>query len=977
MYQNGYGLADYTKPSRYNFVFRKMVLLYKTYSPVMRSFLYLFLLSVSILSFGQNKTRTRSVDYTRYDQMMGTLPYAPDKLKAAKALLDEVNKLFTPEDEEYFSGYKMISLYYEMAFDLIRAQELTQKAIDAYEKNYPFYNRGYATVTKETAVYIYTDFSRIQRSLNLFEKDIKFLESKRAVLDVEGQSNVRLLFYTEYAQALLGAERYSESVEIALKLRNLVESGALAINMQSADELFKINASDPPEVQAQMKTAKEQYEKTMREAQEATLSTQRILYNSVLGNAYFKQFQFKESVPYTQAWLTETTKLQAYAMKAMSSYQAQVNYPDSVKRQLKETEEFMTRMQQIGGSSLALVIAACKTDQVPLAEQSPKGEVDKAAYYQLTKQLDKAEQAYQTAFTLMKDLARYRFSGTASELMAAGIQPSYINLQVQKGNLELARTETLKAITREEEILKKSFPFFSEGEKKEFFKSYTQKLERYFSLLLLMAEKNKTYSEEVLNKLLQAKGIILDVTREQEKRLKKSKDKTVIDQINQIRKLRDKLSSFYQLSLKNPAPALADSINKVSVRINELERKVNEKLGALTDPLKPVTWKQVQAKLKQGEVYLEILRLKRENFLFDKPLVQYWAFVIKKDDSAPTFFQISEGETFDGRSLKNYQNRIKGNLDDMDSYKTYWAKINENLSGSKRIFLSGDGAYHMINPLTLKNPNTDKYLLSEIVLTRVSTGRDFLNPLTAPVAHRDVALIGNPSFEMSRRGATNQYLGKEVDSEPYREASVVRSGISKLPGTQKEVEIIQSMASTKGITTNVLAGNKANESLVKGLNNPSLLHIATHGEFDQQSKAESYLKSKLILAGAADDEPFSLEDYTKYEDGFLTAYEVTQLELSKTNLVVLSACETGLGEVQSGEGVWGLQRAFQLAGARTVMGSLWKISDEATVAFMNAFYQKYFSGADIQTSYQSAMEATLQQHPHPYFWGAFTITGMN
>ena len=153
------------------------------------------------------------------------------------------------------------------------------------------------------------------------------------------------------------------------------------------------------------------------------------------------------------------------------------------------------------------------------------------------------------------------------------------------------------------------------------------------------------------------------------------------------------------------------------------------------------------------------------------------------------------------------------------------------------------------------------------------------------------------------------------------------------------------------------------------------MHIATHGEFDSDNSVDSYLKSKLILAGAADKESFFLSDYEKFEDGYLTAYEVIQLELSTTQIVVLSACETGLGEVQSGEGVWGLQRAFQLAGARNVMGSLWKISDVATAGFMEAFYKSYFSGTGTQTAYKAAMTETRKSFAHPYFWGAFILNG--
>jgi CHAT domain-containing protein len=99
--------------------------------------------------------------------------------------------------------------------------------------------------------------------------------------------------------------------------------------------------------------------------------------------------------------------------------------------------------------------------------------------------------------------------------------------------------------------------------------------------------------------------------------------------------------------------------------------------------------------------------------------------------------------------------------------------------------------------------------------------------------------------------------------------------------------------------------------------------------------------------------------------------------LPDTRLVVLSACETGLGEIQSGEGVWGLQRAFQLAGARSVMGSLWKISDEATVTFMDAFYEHYLRTKNISQAYQQAMQTTRQEYPQPYYWGAFTLIGAN
>ncbi|HWA35288.1 MAG TPA: CHAT domain-containing protein, partial [Cyclobacteriaceae bacterium] len=776
----------------------------------------------------------------------------------------------------------------------------------------------------------------------------------------------------------LGAERYPEAISVALKLKDLTESGSLGFNMQSSDEIFKINATDPPEVQAQMKKAKADYEKAMKQSQESVLAGQRMTYNSVLGTAYFKQYRYNESVPYLRAMADEYKKMMVVVHKAMNDAVAQSGsyQVDSLKQMVEGSSKYVQQLSQLGGSSSQLIIAAMRANQSAVAAPYATGSLDKAVLAQMSGQFPKAEENYQASFALLKEMSAYKFASSVGDQMRKAYSPFYTNLQVVSGKLDKAYVEMDRMIRDEETTLKKNFQFFSESEKKEFFKAYNQKLERFYSLLFIMTEKNTDKTAEILDKILQTKGVILDVTRAQEKLLKKIKDKPTLDQVQQIRKLRDKLAAFYQLSLKNPGPSIADSISRTSLKISDLERKVNEKLGVVTDVLKTVSWKDVQSKLRKGEVYLEVLRLRRDNFAFDQPTVQYWGFVIKPGAPAPTLFKISEGEAFEGRGLKNYQNRIKNQLDDSESFKSYWASIKANTGEGSSLIFSGDGVYHMINPLTLKNDQSGKYLLSEIMLRRVSTGRDFL--VSAPVAsmNREITLIGNPAFAMSRKGTGNLYQGKEFDKVAGDEVKV-RSGLSQLPGTQMEVESIQGIAVSKGMRTNILSGNQATEAGVKNLRNQQVVHIATHGEFDQLPKADGYLKAKLILAGAADAEPFGIADYSKYEDGFLTAYEVTQLDLDQTNLVVLSACETGAGEVQSGEGVWGLQRAFQLAGARTVMGSLWKISDEATATYMKSFYEKYLNGADVNEAYRSAMLKTMETYPEPYYWGAFILTGAN
>jgi CHAT domain-containing protein len=193
------------------------------------------------------------------------------------------------------------------------------------------------------------------------------------------------------------------------------------------------------------------------------------------------------------------------------------------------------------------------------------------------------------------------------------------------------------------------------------------------------------------------------------------------------------------------------------------------------------------------------------------------------------------------------------------------------------------------------------------------------------------------------------------------------------------------------------------DHLVKIQRSPSILHLATHGFFLSDAKqastpdligpsrAKSYpgnrlellarvpnplLRSGLALAGVntwlqeCDD---ALPP--KAEDGLLTAFDVAGLDLLDTDLVVLSACETGLGTIQVGEGVFGLRRAFMLAGAKTLVMSLWKVPDQATQELMVDFYQRLLTGAPRAQALREAQLALRSVYPDPCYWGAFICQG--
>ena len=222
---------------------------------------------------------------------------------------------------------------------------------------------------------------------------------------------------------------------------------------------------------------------------------------------------------------------------------------------------------------------------------------------------------------------------------------------------------------------------------------------------------------------------------------------------------------------------------------------------------------------------------------------------------------------------------------------------------------------------------------------------------------------------------------------------------SSLEYTSEEAAAIDSLLNEKGITTKTVLGEEALESVFKKVTSTDILHIATHGFFLPEQKItknpEDFLRrfaendrkptleNPLLRCGLAFSGANSASSVKKGEDGLATAIEIASMKLPGTDLVTLSACVTGLGEVKSGEGVYSLHRAFLLAGAKTVLASLWQVPDLQTNDLMVEFYRKYLLGKNISKS-DALREAQLKvieqlrkQYgaANPAYWGAFVSIG--
>lgn len=302
-----------------------------------------------------------------------------------------------------------------------------------------------------------------------------------------------------------------------------------------------------------------------------------------------------------------------------------------------------------------------------------------------------------------------------------------------------------------------------------------------------------------------------------------------------------------------------------------------------------------------------------------------------------------------------------------------WDPVAPALKGATRVFLVPEGALHLVNFAALPVPG-NRYLLETGPLLHLLTTERDLSSLGAPARLRSLLAVGDPDYgPAAPRTAVPPVQGcSGPPSLPF----------VRLPASRVEAQEILQLWRSSGGQGQILSGPAASEDRLRQLAaGHQILHLATHGFFYENScglttTGNILSFSGLALAGA-NRHPASLTA----EDGILTAEEVSLLDLSGIEWVVLSGCDTGLGQVKTGEGVFGLRRAFQLAGAQTVIMSLWPVEDQSARQWMHSLYQARLGRKNTAEAVRSASLAALKQiraqgkAPHPLYWAAFVAAG--
>lgn len=348
------------------------------------------------------------------------------------------------------------------------------------------------------------------------------------------------------------------------------------------------------------------------------------------------------------------------------------------------------------------------------------------------------------------------------------------------------------------------------------------------------------------------------------------------------------------------------------------------------------------------------------------------------------------------------------------------APLEQHLGGFKRWLISPDEMLWNV-PFAALPLRDGSYALEKHSISYLVSGRDLLaNPaaISSPAkpgkANRGAALIiGDPDFDLNAT-KTNRIVQQLIPQDRLRvrgssSADTERVGRdwNRLPGTEDEIQgILAPVAAFTRVEPEVRTESQALESFVKAADRPQVLVLATHGFLLRASAplpppsevmislrkfrytigdlapvefvGDPLVRCGLVFAGANQRDK---ENSPTADDGVLTGLEVLGCDLRGTKLVVLSACETGLGDVNAGEGVSGLRQAFQLAGAESVVASLWKVSDYESVSLMTKFWENLAAGQGRADALRNAQLAFVKEHrakeqaAHPFFWAAFTLTG--
>ncbi len=564
------------------------------------------------------------------------------------------------------------------------------------------------------------------------------------------------------------------------------------------------------------------------------------------------------------------------------------------------------------------------------------------------------------------------------------------------GDTTTALTELEKGNAAYEKVLESLAHFGSEFQKLALMKTIAGKTDFAVELHLRRAPESGRACRLALTTVLRRKGRTLDVMAGTLSRLRTSTDEGQRKRLTSLSEARAELASLLVRGARTVAA------KERVVELEEKARRLEADLGAATEDVargQSVTVSGLAERLPPKSILIEYVFFRpfdprTPDCQEDSIPRRCAAYALEPDGTTHAVCLATEDVI--RAAASRFLDQLRRSAPEhvlsasaKDLYDLVVAPLSKAIDSADRILVCPDGILCLIPFAALMTPQ-DRYLVQDHELAHLTTGRDLFRIGRQRPRVRGFYVFADPAFGDAgspRSEAAPQQRAFSLDGTRFE----------PLPGTAEEARRIGQLAPSAVVCT----GKRATEARVKALRRPSLLHLATHGFFLGEGSARQGSRGLKKLPGptATDTYAASLRPMagrfenplvrsglalsganhlrSGEEDGVLTALEVAGLDLSGTKLVVLSACETGVGEYTHGTGVFGLRRAFVLAGAETQVLSLWPVQDAATCELMVRYYSALKKGAGRAEALQQVQTGMLaeQEHQHPSIWAAFMVQG--
>jgi len=636
---------------------------------------------------------------------------------------------------------------------------------------------------------------------------------------------------------------------------------------------------------------------------------------------------------------------------------------------------------------------------------------------------EKAEPLYLQSMAIWK-----KTLGEKTPLYAASL--SNIGcLNAATGRYREAFSDLSKSLLIQEFVASKIFAVSSEKQRMNFMKTINSTLEIFLSLCFKSMDDSAQARSGALDALVRRQGMVLESMLSERRAARRARDPEVAELTKRLQDTKGHLSRLVLGGIgRMGASEYKKRSDQLSAQIDALEAQIARKSASFRNLIesRKVDTKALSAALPSNSAFVQFTAYEIFNFKAKGKESQwgrreYAALILRAGKAAPKLVPLGDAKQIEEAiaACRTAQEELAKKIGTGETKpaetrlleafgrveKIVWRPVAAQLGDVRRVYLCPAGELNFISFSALPGAN-GRYLIEQYEITMISTGRGLLRGSSGE-AQKQLIAFGAPNFGGESVLQDELMFTRSTQKSALRDKGAynVLGRFSPLPRTQREAVAVVEMGEEAGLPCTLYTGSSATEARLKMTERPRVLYLATHGFFLSDSdwskpdekglssfagaqraasrlslKQNPMLRSGLALAGA--NRTLEGKSQSGVDDGIVTAEEVAGLNLEGTNLVVLSACQTGLGKNRGGEGVLGLRRAFVMAGSEHLVMSLWSVSDKATQELLSDFYARYTKTGNPDQALREAQRAFLKQarktgkRQNPFYWAAFVQTGI-